>query len=332
MTDNATLAPDSLGPTVTIGEILVEIVATSVGAGFREPLDLVGPYPSGAPAIFLDQCARMGGSAAMVGAVGDDDFGRVNIDRLKKDGADVSAIAIHPDVPTGSAFVRYRPNGSRDFIFNIAKSAAARIDWTAPVEALINRAGHLHVMDTALIMPGVNAIIERAAAIITGRGGSLSLDPNLRKELKVNAQTEKRFAALVEMSNVVLPSGDELMRAAGVSSETVAFSDALAVLFGRGVGEVVLKRGGHGATFFGSDGTRIDCPAFTVEEVDPTGAGDCFGGAYVACRRLGMAPGEALEYANAAGARNVTFRGPMEGAGTRAELDRFMAENKRKNR
>lgn len=332
MTENATLAPDGLGPTVTIGEILVEIVATSVGAGFLEPLDLVGPYPSGAPAIFLDQCARMGGSAAMVGAVGDDDFGRVNIDRLKRDGADVSAIAIHPDFPTGSAFVRYRPDGSRDFVFNIAKSAAALIEWTAPVEALTNRAGHLHVMGTALIMPGVNAIIERAATIIKGRGGSLSLDPNLRKELKVDAQTEKRFAALVGMSDLVLPSGDELMRAAGVSGEKVTISEALAALFSRGVGEVVLKRGVDGATFFHRDGTRIDCPAFRVEEVDPTGAGDCFGGAYVACRRLGMAPGEALEYANAAGARNVTFRGPMEGAGTRAELDRFMAEHKRRNR
>ena len=58
--------------------------------------------------------------------------------------------------------------------------------------------------------------------------------------------------------------------------------------------------------------------------IDPTGAGDCFGGAYVACRRLGMPVAQSLAYANAAGARNVTFLGPMEGAGTRAELDAFI--------
>ena len=67
-----------------------------------------------------------------------------------------------------------------------------------------------------------------------------------------------------------------------------------------------------------------------VEEVDPTGAGDCFGGAYVACRRLGMPAAKALDYANAAGARNVTRRGPMEGAGTRAELDDFIAATPRR--
>ena len=66
-------------------------------------------------------------------------------------------------------------------------------------------------------------------------------------------------------------------------------------------------------------------PGFAVAERDPTGAGDCFGGAYVACRRLGMPIAQALRYANAAGARNVTVLGPMEGAGTRAELDTFIA-------
>lgn len=41
----------------TIGEILVEIMALDPGHGFREPLRLEGPYPSGAPAIFIDQAA-----------------------------------------------------------------------------------------------------------------------------------------------------------------------------------------------------------------------------------------------------------------------------------
>ena len=72
-------------------------------------------------------------------------------------------------------------------------------------------------------------------------------------------------------------------------------------------------------------GKPVDCPAFKVVEIDPTGAGDCFGGAYVACRRLGMPALKALDYANAAGARNVTMQGPMEGAGSRRQLDEFIA-------
>lgn len=326
MAAETVLAPDALGPTVCVGEILVEIMATTVGNGFLEPLPLLGPYPSGAPAIFIDQCARIGGSAAMVGAVGDDDFGRVNIERLRRDGAEVSGIAVDPDHPTGTAFVRYRPDGSRDFVYNIARSAAARFGWTEGVRALVERSGHLHVMGTALSMPSAWEVIERAAQVIKGRGGSLSLDPNLRKELRHDDETEARFARLVDMADLLLPSGEELERAAGVEGEEAA----LARLFERGVAEVALKRGARGATCFRADGTRLDAPAFVVEEVDPTGAGDCFGGAYVACRRLGMGPAEALGYGNAAGARNVTVRGPMEGAGTRAELDRFIATTERR--
>lgn len=325
MNGRPALAPDDLGPTICIGEILVEIMATTVGEGFLEAQSLVGPFPSGAPAIFIDQCARIGGSAAMVGAVGNDDFGRLNVERLRRDGADVSAIAVDPDYPTGSAFVRYRPDGSRDFVFNIARSAAARLGWTPAVEALVARAGHLHVMGTVLAMPNAWEVIARAADTIRTRGGTVSLDPNLRKELAHDDETERRFSALVAMSDLLLPSGAELERAAGVAGQ----AEALEALFARGVREIALKRGADGATVFLPDGTHVDRAALTVEEVDPTGAGDCFGGAYVACRRLGLGPADALRYANAAGARNVTVRGPMEGAGTRAELDAFIADRER---
>jgi sugar/nucleoside kinase (ribokinase family) len=319
------IAPDALGPTVTVGEILVEIMATTLGHGFLEPIELVGPYPSGAPAIFIDQCAKIGGQAGIVACVGNDDFGRINIDRLRTDGADVSAIAVSPDYPTGSAFVRYRPDGSRDFVYNIGKSAAALVGLTPEARALIARAGHLHVMGTALGIPEIWTVLDHAIEVIKGRGGSISLDPNLRKELIGQGQTRERFARLLDISDLILPSGEELLTATDTGSE----ADALAALFGRNAGEVVVKRGSHGSSFFSADGTRIDSAAFQVEEVDPTGAGDCFGGAYIACRRLGMAPETALDYANAAGARNVTRRGPMEGAGTRGELDLFIASTAR---
>lgn len=321
------LSPDKLGPTVCIGEILVEIVATTQGEGFVDAQPLYGPYPSGAPAIFIDQCGQIGGSAAMIGAVGDDDFGRVNVDRLKRDGVDVSAISVDPDFPTGSAFVRYRRDGSRDFVFNIAKSAAARFGWTEAVEALVERAGHVHVMGSALSMASATDVIDRAVDTVKRRGGTLSLDPNLRKELRLDPAVEQRFARLVASSDVLLPSGEELERAAGVEGE----SSAIERLFEIGVKEIVLKRGANGASLLAPDGHRLDAPTFVVEEVDPTGAGDCFGGAYVACRRLGMPPDKALTYACAAGARNVTLRGPMEGAGTLADLDEFIARTERRS-
>lgn len=317
----AALAPDALGPTVCVGEILVEIVATTIGDGFRAAQPLTGPYPSGAPAIFIDQCGRMGGQAAMVGAVGRDDFGAVNLDRLRRDGVDVSAVAEDAVFPTGSAFVRYRDDGSRDFVYNITTSAAARFGLSDAVTALIGRAGHLHVMGTALSMPAARTIIEYAAPRIKARGGSLSVDPNLRKELARDAETEALFTRLIAGAELLLPSGDELERAAGVAGQNAA----IARLFEMGVGEIALKQGANGATVFTPGAAAVHHPGFRVEERDPTGAGDCFGGAYLACRRLGMGVADALRYGNAAGARNVTMLGPMEGAGTRAELDAFIA-------
>lgn len=322
MTGSAPLSmtPEAAGLVMTVGEILVEVMATTKGDGFLEPQPLVGPFASGAPAIFIDQVAKLGAAAGIVASVGADDFGRLNIERLRRDGVDVSAIAVSKRLPTGSAFVRYRPDGARDFVYNIGQSAAGEVALTEEARRMVERARHLHIMGSALSLPGVEAVLDHALTAIRASGGSFSFDPNVRKELLSTHGTGARFAALVDGANLLLPSGDELMTAAGVDSE----ADAVKALFARGVGEIALKRGAAGSTFYGADGTRIDCAGFRVSEVDPTGAGDCFGAAYVTCRRRGMDPHKSLYYANAAGARNVTKQGPMEGVGSFAQLDEFI--------
>ncbi len=320
------LAPEGLGPTITVGEILVEIMATNRGSGFLEPQTLTGPYPSGAPAIFISQVAKLGGSAGIIACVGNDDFGTLNIERLRRDGADVSAIEVDPTFPTGTAFVRYRQDGGRDFVYNINELAAGKVRLTAAARALADRAGHLHVMGTALSIGGAGDIIDYAAKAVKARGGSISFDPNMRKELLTVGDIGARFSDLVGLADLLLPSGEELFAAAGVEGETAA----LAALFARGIGEVVVKRGANGSSWFGSGAVGVDCAAFKVEEVDPTGAGDCFGAAYLTCRRKGLDPQQALTYANAAGARNVTRQGPMEGVGSFRELDALIGQTPRR--
>lgn len=321
LAETSTLAAEALGPTITVGEILVEIMATTIGAGFLEAQPLVGPFPSGAPAIFIDQVARIGGAAGIVAAVGDDDFGRLNVGRLRGGGVDVSAIAIIAGKPTGSAFVRYRADGSRDFVYNIAHSAAGETQMTDAATALIARAGHVHVMGSAFAIPCIGAVLLQAIAFVKGRGGSVSFDPNIRKELAQDGAGRKLIDDMIAVTDLLLPSGDELLVAAGAATE----ADAVARLLERGVGEIVLKRGKDGSTHFSKAFGRVDCPAFTVEEIDPTGAGDCFGAAYLTSRRAGLPPGRALLYANAAGARTVTKQGPMEGVSSKSELDQFIA-------
>jgi sugar/nucleoside kinase (ribokinase family) len=306
---------------VTAGEILVEIMATRVGQTFREPGPLVGPFPSGAPAIFIDQAGRLGQPCGMIAAVGEDDFGALNLDRLRASGVDVSAVAVHPGVPTGSAFVRYHEDGGRSFVFNIALSASGRIAMTEAARALLARADHFHVMGTSLFAPAVIEVALAGVEAVKAWGGTVSFDPNLRPELLDAPGMRDALEAILARCDIFMPSGSELFLFTRARDE----EGAVAELLERGISEIVLKKGAEGAVHHGAGG-RIAVPAFTVEEVDPTGAGDCFGAAFVSMRLRGMAPEAALRIACACGALAVTRKGPMEGTATLAEVERFLAE------
>ncbi|HET9872229.1 MAG TPA: sugar kinase [Propionibacteriaceae bacterium] len=309
---------------LTVGEILVEIVATTKGDGFREPQPLLGPFPSGAPAIFIDQVGRLGTAAAIVSRVGDDDFGRLNLDRLAADGVDVSGIAVAKGEATGSAFVRYRPDGSRTFVYNIAHSATGKLILTPDAEALMDNCDHLHVMGTAFSAPGLAQVAREAIARITARGGTLSFDPNLRPEILETPGLRAALDEVLAQCDLFLPSGEEIYLFTEADDEPAAVKE----LLDRGVADIVIKRGNRGASHFNRGG-RTDVAAFSVDEVDPTGAGDCFGGAFVSFWLAGASPETALRYANAAGAYAVTKAGPMEGAATQDELDALLGQHER---
>lgn len=305
---------------ITIGEILVEIMANDVGDGFLEPIALTGPFPSGAPAIFIDQAAKLGQPCGLIGCVGDDDFGRLNVERLRRDGADVSAIAVDPDRPTGSAFVRYRADGSRDFVYNIRHSASGAIASTPAATALIEGADHLHVMGSALSSPALAGMVRTALERIRARGGTVSFDPNLRKEILDAPGMRDALEQVLAQTDLFLPSGDELFLLAGNTDEASAIRD----LLDRGIRTIVVKKGAAGAACHDAQG-GCDVPGFPVEEVDPTGAGDIFGATFVTFWLRDLDPREALTLANAAGALAVGRKGPMEGTSTRAEIDSFLS-------
>ena len=304
----------------TLGEILVEIIAETPGHGFLQPQPLCGPFPSGAPAIFIDQVARLGQGAGIIACVGDDDFGRLNIDRLHADGVDVSAIAVVAEHPTGSAFVRYREDGARDFVFNIRHSAAGQTRITEAGRALLAASRHLHVMGSSLFSPALIEAAHQAVAQVKAAGGSVSFDPNLRREMLSSPYMLDAMASLLRACDLFLPSGPELTLLTEAKDETAAIDEILAL----GVGAVVVKRGADGACYHDRAQT-LHMAAFDAEEIDPTGAGDCFGATFVTCRLQGRDVASSLRYANASGARAVGVRGPMQGASSFADLNAFIA-------
>jgi tagatose kinase len=312
---------------LTIGEILVEIMATAKGDGFLEPIHLVGPFPSGAPAIFIDQAAKFGQPAAIIGCVGNDDFGRVNLDRLRRDGVDVEGVRIDPEAATGSAFVRYRPDGSRAFVYNIKHSASGAIALDGAARAVLDRSAHLHVMGTALFSSRIVEIVLAAAEAIKTRGGTISFDPNLRPEILNLPGLRGACEVLFRRCDLFLPSGEELYLFTKASEEKAAVAEIL----GHGVRAIVHKHGAEGASYFDST-TRLTQPAFAVDEIDPTGAGDCFGATFVSCWLRDMPPAQSLAYAAASGALAVIRQGPMEGAASEADLEGFLAAHRGRRR
>ncbi|MCQ8278218.1 sugar kinase [Acetobacteraceae bacterium KSS8] len=305
---------------VTLGEIVVEILAETRGHGFRESQPLSGPYPSGAPAIFIDQVARLDYPCGLISCVGDDDFGRLNIDRLHADGVDVSGIAVAPGQATGSAFVRYRPDGERDFVFNIRHSAAGLTRLTPEADALLDRARHLHVMGSSLFSPELREAAQTAIARVKARNGTISFDPNMRKEMLQAPGMEDALQSMLRHCDLFMPSGPELFLLSRADTEEAAIAD----LLGLGIGGIVVKRGAAGSSYHDRDGSCVQ-PAFAAEEIDPTGAGDCFGATFTTCRLMGHTIEASLRYANASGALAVGRRGPMEGTAGFAELDALIA-------
>lgn len=312
-----------MGKIVTLGEVLVEIMATKRGQGFRTPGYFLGPYPSGAPAIFIDQVAHLNYPCGIISCVGDDDFGHLNIDRLKRDGADVSAIKVISESTTGSAFVTYKVNGERDFIFNITNSACAHISLTAAGEKLLQECSHFHIMGSSLFSSSIIESVKTAVNSIKKRGGTISFDPNIRKEILRLQGMREAIDFILRNTDIFLPSGQEISLLTEANNE----DDAIEEILGLGVSEIVLKRGSEGCSYFDKN-QRLSMPAFVAEEIDPTGAGDCFGGTFVTCRLMDMPIADALRYANASGAIAVSRKGPMEGTSTFGELDEYLSCNK----
>lgn len=307
---------------MTIGEIIVEIMATEAGQSFRAPGRLVGPFPSGAPAIFIDQVARLGQDAGIIGCVGDDDFGWLNVERLQRDGVDTGAITVLKQAVTGSAFVTYDPTGERHFIFNITNSASAHLSAAHVSAPLLEDCTHFHVMGSSLFSSGIWEATNEAIHIVKGQGGSVSFDPNIRKEMLGLPEMRDALASILKQADIFLPSGLELTLLVEASTEEEGIEELLAL----GIREIVVKQGRHGCAYYDTT-RRLSMPALTVEEIDPTGAGDCFAGTYVACRHRGMPVEQSLRYACASGARAVMNTGPMEGTGGFADLDALLARS-----
>ncbi|MBP9478082.1 MAG: sugar kinase [Sebaldella sp.] len=303
---------------ITVGEVLVEIMGKSKNQTFRETGEFTGPFPSGAPAIFIDQAAKMGGETGMISVIGNDDFGQINKLRLEKDGVDTSQILISKDKTTAIAFVVYKDSGDRDFIFTIKDSALIELDYSKINKDYFKNCEYFHIMGCSIFNDNMIEIFSNLIPFLKSKGIKISFDPNFRKEFMENPKIKTLIMNILENADIFLPGEQELLDLTGLTSE----EDAIKDLQSKGVEIIVVKRGSRGATLY-NNGQRNDIEAVKVSEIDPTGAGDCFGGTFVSLVSQGVDLEKALTYANLAGAYSVTKQGPMEGNLTKEEIEQF---------
>ena len=244
-------------------------------------------------------------------------FGRSLLRRLKEDGVGTDGIQVSPDHSTGVAFVSYYDSGERDFIFHLAGSAAEAFELP---DSLLDPANTvLHVSASSLGVPSMRSKIMSTARAVSDAGGWITCDPNARPELMRETAAVEAMREVMARSYCLLPSTSDL----AFLYPDLTEDQAVEVLLGGNAQVVALKRGPHGATVFGA-GERHDFAPHPVEEIDPTGAGDCFCGTFIALLAQGASLKDAGRMANAAGAIAVTHRGPMEGNSGPLEIDTFL--------
>ena len=207
----------------------------------------------------------------------------------------------------------------------ISVTASGVIEKSRIVSSYFKGARFLHINGSAVsINQAWKETIYSAIETAKKNGVKISFDPNIRPEILGVDKVRALCQPIIESASIIFPSGEEATMLTGNKDPEAA---ALALLE-KGAEIVVLKKGSKGSTVY-SQGTKYDVPAFEVEEIDPTGAGDCFDAGFLVSLIHKRSLKESARYANAVGALAVTRKGPMEGAPFPEEVDKLITLSKK---
>ena len=252
--------------------------------------------------------ARFGRSVDMVGCVGDDEAGRTLTSALARDGVRVDHVRVEAEAPTGLALITVDDDSGENAIV-VSPGANARLTLDDVSRASVPVAG-ANVLLLQLEVP-IDTVTQ-AADVATG---TVVLNPAPARLLP---------SELLRSADVLVPNRGELAVLAGGDEvreldEVISAARAL-----DGPAAVVVTLGAEGALYVTPDEAR-HVPAFAVEPVDTTGAGDAFCGALADALVRGEEMAAAVRWATAAGACAVTKPGAQDSLPTRAEVEHLLA-------
>lgn len=309
-------------PVLSFGETLIDLIAADEASG----LDEVGSFvvrPGGAPANVAVALARVGVASAFCGVVGNDPFGDRLRRTLETDGVDCSRLRGTSDADTTIAFAWKDTRG--DGHFRLLRMADVLLSVDDVESARIPECAAIVVGSVALSEEPSRSAITRAVQIAADADVPVCFDINVRPTLWPIVDAARAACAPIFGRTTLLKLS--LDDAKFVFAPEISPDDALERAVQTGARFVVLTDGGRGAWFASAEG-RGFVPAFSVNAVEPTGAGDAFHAAVIS--RLINRGWSALDesdvtFAAAAGALTTTRRGAIEALPTKAEIERFLA-------
>ncbi len=313
-----------------LGEMLIDFVSTESGVTLIEA-PAFKKAPGGAPANVAVGIARLGLSAAFMGQVGDDDFGRFLALTLEQAGVDTSSLAFSGQARTALAFVSVRLDGDREFVFYRHPSADMLYRPDQVDEAAIRAAKVFHYGSITLIDDPVKAATLHALDVARKAGLIISYDPNLRLSLWPDAGSARQGMLLGwPHANLVKVSAEELVFLTGIEDE----AKAAASLWHDNLRLLLVTDGPRGCRYY-TEKFSGSQPTYDVPVVDTTGAGDGFmaGAIYRYLKDPGILDDhaklvDAIRFANAVGAQTTRERGAIPALPTLSQVEELLASGK----
>jgi ribokinase len=254
--------------------------------------------------------ARAGGKVVFVTALGADEFGQRAAENFAREGIDVDLIRRVPRVPSGVALIFVDETGENSIAVAPGANAELRPQAVEPLGRLLESSDVILLqLETPLatVEAAVRVAAMRHARVILNPAPAQALPDSFLESVTMLTPNQREAEQLTGVAS----SGEEwLMRAAGI-------------LHRRGVRDVLITLGARGV-FASRDGAGSLVPAFRVEAVDTTAAGDVFNGALAVALVDGRSAHDAIRFASAAAAISVTRVGAQASAPSRMEIEAFL--------
>ena len=253
---------------VIAGEALIDLIIGQDGS--------VTPAPGGGQYNAARALARLGGDVEFLGRLSDDWFGKLLRAKLGEDGVGTS-LAVDTSDPTTLVLAEIDEDGVAHYHWYIEKTTVPGLELDDALKAGSPPPDALHVGTLGLAM---EPIADSLAALVAGVPEStfVMVDPNCRPTATPDFDRyQARMRKVIERAAVFKGSDEDFeYLALAETPEATA-----RMLVQQGVGAVLMTQGGDDARGFCAGG-EVSVPVPTVEVSDTVGAGDTFGGSFLA--------------------------------------------------